>query len=178
MPAPYRYAVRSFHGPAKLETGLTDLSSEGWEPLNFHRDAAGTCNVVLRRNQDGNGATVSYRYGTRNIHGAAKLESELTNLSDEGWEPVDFQRDEAGTYNLILRCVHDEQTGATHERSEAPINVAPHYRYAVRHVHGAANLESELTSLSGEGWEPLSFVRDAAGTYEVILRVKIGSRAQ
>ena len=157
--APYRYSVQSFHGAANLETGVTNLSSEGWEPLSFHQDAAGTFNVVLRQNQDSNASVIRYRYGVRNAHGAAKLESELADLSADGWEPLDFHRDEAGTYHVILR------------RSRS-VSVARPYRYAVRHVHGVAKLESELTNLSSESWEPLSFLRDSAGTYEIILRLK------
>jgi hypothetical protein len=168
---PYRYAVRNMHGNAKLETEMTNLASEGWEPINFQRDANGTYDVVLRQNQHEGAPTTFYRYGARSIHGVGKLESELMNLSSDGWEPLHFQRD-AGTYYLILRRLHDGQTDVEPERPEGQVNIAPPYRFAVRHVHGAAKLESELTDLSTESWEPLSFLREPSGTYEIILRQK------
>jgi hypothetical protein len=44
------------------------------------------------------------------------------------------------------------------------------YRYTVRAMRGATQIESELGKLSEEGWEPVNFARDASGRYEVILR--------
>jgi hypothetical protein len=169
MPTSYRYAVRTIHGAAKFESELSDLSSEGWEPISFQHDAAGNFEVILRKDHDGrtNGAvkepetaetrTVSVRYVIRSIR-APKLESELTVLSNEGWDPISFEHDAAGTYEIILRAEPNS------ESREA------FYRYTLRTIHGAAKLESDLSDLTGEGWEPVRLQRDAAGNYEVILR--------
>lgn len=74
---------------------------------------------------DRNGGTtamrIPYRYLVRTIHGAAKLESELTDLSREGWEPISFQRDAAGSYEVILRQEQDEHTQVVLEHLEATV---------------------------------------------------------
>jgi hypothetical protein len=172
MSTSYRYAVRTIHGAAKLESELDVLSGEGWEPISFQHDAAGNFEVVLRQdhNERSNGAVkhveaattvaVSVRYAVRAIR-TPKLESELTGLSSEGWEAVSFQHDAAGTYEVILK---QEPNSAGHNGVS--------YQYALRSMHGATKLESELADLSVEGWELVRLQRDGAGTYEVILRQK------
>lgn len=100
---PTGYAVRSIRTP-KIESELTSLSSEGWEAVSFQHELAGAYEVILRRvSNSGAGKTTSHRYGLRSVHGATKLESELADLSLEGWELVRLQRDGAGTYEVILR---------------------------------------------------------------------------
>jgi len=161
MPTSYRYSVRTIHGAAKLESELIDLSGEGWEPISFQHDAAGNFEVVLRLTP--NGTSESARFVVRTIRNP-KLEAELTGLSNDGWETISFQHDAAGAYEVILR-----QQPASDTRKAAL------YRYALRNMHGAPKLESELADLSVEGWEPVRLQRDGAGTYEVILRQKIST---
>ena len=119
----------------------------------------------------------SYRYSVRTIHGAAKLESELGALSIEGWEPISFQHDAAGNFEVILRQDCNESSNRTAQQLEAAGAESP--RYTVRTIR-PPKLESELTALSNEGWEAISFQQDAAGTYEVILKqepISIGRKA-
>lgn len=111
----------------------------------------------------------SYRYSVRNIHGAAKLESELGALSIEGWEPISFQHDAAGNFEVILRQDCNESSNRAAQQLEAAGAGAESPRYTVRTIR-APKLEPELTGLSNEGWEAISFQHDAAGTYEVILK--------
>ncbi|MDQ2872371.1 MAG: hypothetical protein M3R35_04495 [Candidatus Eremiobacteraeota bacterium] len=49
MDVPYRYAVRTMRGSSEIEAELGKLSEEGWEPINFERDASGSYEVILRR---------------------------------------------------------------------------------------------------------------------------------
>lgn len=167
----YRYSVRTIHGAAKLESELDGLSGEGWEPISFQHDAAGNFEVVLRQthNERSNGpvtqletagTTGSARYAVRTIR-TPKIESELTGLSNEGWEAISFQRDTAA-YEVVLRQNSNSGTGK-----------GTSHRYALRSMHGATKLESELSDLSVEGWELVRLHRDGAGTYEVILRQEI-----
>lgn len=171
MPTLYRYSVRTIHGATKLESELSGLSGEGWEPISFQHDAAGNFEVVLRRSNDerSNGAFIqtetattseSSRYAVRTIR-TPKIESELTGLSNEGWEAISFQHDTTGAYEVILKH---------HSNSAAK---ASSYRYALRNIHGATKLQSELADLSVTGWELVRLQRDGAGTYEVILRQEI-----
>ena len=111
----------------------------------------------------------SYRYSVRTIHGAAKLESELGALSSEGWEPLSFQHDAAGNFEVILRQDCNESSNRTALQSETAAAGAESTRYTVRTIR-ALKFESELTGLSNEGWEAISFQHDVAGAYEVILR--------
>ncbi|MBV8638911.1 MAG: hypothetical protein JO322_12580 [Candidatus Eremiobacteraeota bacterium] len=110
-----------------------------------------------------------YRYTVRTIHGAAKLESELDDLSSEGWEPISFQHDAAGNFEIILRQDHNERPNGTVREREPAASGSESARYTVRSIR-APKFESELTGLSGEGWEALSFQHESAGTYEVVLR--------
>ncbi|HEY8312699.1 MAG TPA: hypothetical protein VIG51_00880 [Candidatus Baltobacteraceae bacterium] len=52
MVIPYRYTMRTMRGAATIEVELARLSEEGWEPINFERDASGTYEVLLRRMRD------------------------------------------------------------------------------------------------------------------------------
>lgn len=172
MPNAFRYSVRTVHGAEKLASELYALSGEGWEPISFQHDAAGNFEVILRQDHDHhtNGAAAqietspasaeSARYAIRTVR-AARIEHELSALSTEGWEPISFQHDAAGAYEVILK-----------QESISAGRKAP-YRYALRHMHGATKLESELADISSEGWEPVRIQRDGAGTYEVIVRQKI-----
>jgi hypothetical protein len=111
----------------------------------------------------------TYRYSVRTIHGAAKLESELVALAIEGWEPISFQHDAAGNFEVILRLDHHEHSnGAATQHETVATNGGP-ARYVVRSIR-APKIESELTGLSNEGWEAISFQHDATGAYEVILK--------
>ena len=60
------------------------------------------------------------------MHGAADIELQLRALSGEGWEPINFARDEAGRYEVILRR---EETpaheAAVLERLEAAAEIEP-----------------------------------------------------
>ena len=110
-----------------------------------------------------------YHYSVRTIHGAAKLESELDDLSREGWEPISFQHDAAGNFEVILRRDRDVRSNAAVEHIDTSAAGAQTARFTVRTIRGP-KFEYELTELSNEGWEAISFQHDAAGTYEVILR--------
>lgn len=170
MPTLYRYSVRTIHGTAKLESELDGLSDEGWEPISFQHDMAGNFEVILRQNhnEQPNGSSkpsetavpiAEYaRYAVRTIR-TPKIESELTVLSNGGWEAISFQHEAAGAYEVILR-----------QNSNSDVRNATSYQYALRSMHGATKLESDLDDLSVEGWEPVRLQRDGAGTYEVILR--------
>lgn len=96
------YAIRTIRA-ARVETELTDLSSEGWEPISFQHDTTGAYEVIFKQEPSSAGRKASYRYALRHTHGATKLESELADLSSEDWEPVRIQRDGAGTYEVIVR---------------------------------------------------------------------------
>lgn len=164
MPIPYRYSVRTIHGATRLESELYGLSSEGWEPISFQHDAAGNFEVILRRDHDerSNDAE-SARFAVRSIR-TPKIESELTGLSNDGWEAISLQHEASGAYEVILR--QDPNSG---DRKTVPC------QYALRSVRGATKLESELSDLSANGWELVRLQRDEAGTYEVILRHKLSS---
>jgi hypothetical protein len=118
-----------------------------------------------------------YRYSVRTIHGAARLESELEGLSIEGWEPISFQHDAAGNFEVILRQAHNEYADGAVKQFETGAATGESARYAVRTIR-ASKIESELTGLSNEGWEALSFQHDVAGAYEVILRQNSNSSAR
>lgn len=64
---------------------------------------------------------IPYRYVVRTIHGGTNLESELTDLSRDGWEPVHFDRDASGRYEVILRQEQEEHTQAVLEQLEATV---------------------------------------------------------
>ncbi|MGZ3498678.1 MAG: hypothetical protein ACXWNK_09945 [Vulcanimicrobiaceae bacterium] len=55
MTIPYRYLVRTMRGAAEIEVQLSKLSQDGWEPINFARDATGTYEVILRKLGDEGG---------------------------------------------------------------------------------------------------------------------------
>ena len=118
----------------------------------------------------------AFRYSVRTVHGAAKLASELYTLSEEGWEPISFQHDAAGNFEVILRQDHHERTNGAAKPIDASAAGAEFARYAIRSVR-AARIEFELTGLSSEGWEPISFQHDA-GAYEVILKQEPSSAAR
>lgn len=111
----------------------------------------------------------AFRYSVRTVHGAAKLASELCTLSGEGWEPISFQHDAAGNFEVILRQDHYQHTNGAATQLETSAAGAESARYAIRSVR-AARIEFELTGLSNDGWEPISFQHDATGAYEVILK--------
>ncbi len=111
----------------------------------------------------------SYRYSVRTIHGAAKLESELWDLSSEGWEPISFQHDAAGNFEVILRKDHNERSNGAVKQLEPVAATAESPRFAIRTIR-TPKIESELTGLSNEGWEAISFQHEPSGSYEVILR--------
>jgi hypothetical protein len=119
----------------------------------------------------------SYRYSVRTIHGATKLESELEGLSREGWEPISFQHDAAGNFEVVLRQNSNEASNGAVQQLETAAPGAESTRYAVRTIR-IPKFESELTGLSDEGWEAISFQHDAAGAYEVILRQEPDSAAR
>lgn len=47
------YIVRTMRGASEISRLLRELSQEGWEPVNFARDAAGEYEVILRREEPG-----------------------------------------------------------------------------------------------------------------------------
>lgn len=53
------------------------------------------------------------------MRGATELESELSGLSEEGWEPVNFERSSSGEYEVVLRQERDEHTQVVLEHLEA-----------------------------------------------------------
>jgi hypothetical protein len=118
-----------------------------------------------------------YSYSVRTIHGAAKLESELDGLSGEGWEPISFQHDGAGNFEVILRQHHNERSNVEVKQFETGTATAASARYAVRTIR-TPKIESELTGLSNEGWDAISFQHEVAGSYEVILRQHSNSAAR
>ena len=118
-----------------------------------------------------------YRYSVRTIHGAAKLESELERLSSEGWEPISFQHDAAGNFEVLLRQNHNVRSEDAVNQLEIAADTAESTRYAVRTIR-TSKIESELTGLSNEGWEAISFQHEVTGAYEVILRQHSNSSAR
>jgi hypothetical protein len=91
----------------------------------------------------------SYRYSVRTFHGAAKLESELEGLSHEGWEPISFQHDAAGNFEVILRQDRNERSNGAVNQLEN-VTATEFARYTVRTIR-TPKIESELTGLSTEG---------------------------
>jgi len=53
------------------------------------------------------------------MRGATELESELSDLSEDGWEPVNFERSASGEYEVVLRQERDEHTQVVLEQLEA-----------------------------------------------------------
>lgn len=111
----------------------------------------------------------AFRYSVRTVHGAAKLASELCELSGEGWEPISFQHDAAGNFEVILRQDHYEHSNGQATQVEPSGTGSESARYAIRTVR-AGRIDVELTDLSSDGWEPISFQHDTGGAYEVILK--------
>ncbi len=64
---------------------------------------------------------VPYRYAVRTICDAASLELELANLSKDGWEPVNFERDASGAYEVVLRQEEEEHNQVVLEHLEASV---------------------------------------------------------
>ncbi|MDQ2663577.1 MAG: hypothetical protein M3Y18_06035 [Candidatus Eremiobacteraeota bacterium] len=53
------------------------------------------------------------------MRGATELEAELSGLSEEGWEPINFERSSSGEYEVVLRQEREEHTQVVLEQLEA-----------------------------------------------------------
>ncbi len=68
---------------------------------------------------------IPYEYRVKNFAGARDMEDDLSNLSRDGWEPINFARDSAGQYEVVLRREREDQSAAVLEHLEATMPGEP-----------------------------------------------------
>jgi hypothetical protein len=67
---------------------------------------------------------MGYRYLVRTMRGTTDIEMQLAALSAEGWEPVNFERDSSGRYEVILRReVEQDRETAVLKKLEETVDI-------------------------------------------------------
>ncbi len=62
---------------------------------------------------------IPYEYRVKTFASRSEMTRDLAALSRDGWEPINFARDSAGRYEIVLRRESTDQTAAVLEHLEA-----------------------------------------------------------